>query len=209
VTVTGSADGPVHLWADGASRGAIARRSGSAVLDRVLVRANRRWSFSAISDRAREAALDPEDESLGDSGAADEPPEAVDAVPPGDAALGLRLPLGAVAGGAQFGTLVHEVLEARRFRERRILTPSCAPISATDSGGIPGPVDTETLVKGLRSAIETPLGPLLQRTTAAPTSRRSERIGELGFELRLGGQMAACATRSQHRRAACWRYLPE
>src|ERR1039458_9012572 len=40
VTVTGSADGPVHLWADGASR-APSRAIGLAVFDRVLVQIGR------------------------------------------------------------------------------------------------------------------------------------------------------------------------
>jgi exodeoxyribonuclease V beta subunit len=193
VTVTGSADGPVHLWADGASR-APSRAIGLAVLDRVLVRANRRWSFSAISDRAREAALDPEDESLGDSGAADEPPEAVDAVPPGDAALASDLPLGAVAGGAQFGTLVHEVLERVDFASGDLDAELRTHIGDRLRWN-PWPVDTETLVKGLRSAIETPLGPLFKGQRLRDFAR-SERIGELGFELRLGGQGRFATDRS-------------
>ncbi len=162
VTVTGSADGPVHLWADGASR-ASTREIGLAVLDRVLVRANRRWSFSAISDHAREAALDPEDESLGDSGAADEPPEVVpevvDVVSPGDATPASDLPLGAVAGGAQFGTLVHEVLERVDFASADLEAELRKRIDDRLRWN-PWPVGAETLLTGLRAAIETPLGPL-------------------------------------------------
>ena len=189
VTVTGSADGPVHLWADGASR-ASTREIGLAVLDRVLVRANRRWSFSAISDHAREAALDPEDESLGDSGAADEPlevvPEVVDVVSPGDATPASDLPLGAVAGGAQFGTLVHEVLERVDFASADLEAELRKRIDDRLRWN-PWPVGAETLLTGLRAAIETPLGPLFNGQRLRELAR-SERLGELGFELRLGGK---------------------
>ena len=62
LTVTGRAEGVPRRWAEQAP----APRPGTlelAVLDRVLPRAERRWSFSALSDRAR-AARDRGDDTL-------------------------------------------------------------------------------------------------------------------------------------------------
>ena len=179
VTVTGSAGPPDGQWADGGT-GAPSGALGLAVLDRVLFRANRRWSFSAISDRARHVELDPEDESLGDSGAADEPAEVTDTLP----ASASDLPLGAVAGGAQFGTLVHEVLERVDFVTADLDGELRTHIDDRLAWN-PWPVDTETLVSGLRAAIETPLGPLFGGRRLRDLAR-SDRLGELSFELRLG-----------------------
>ncbi|MFZ2056213.1 MAG: UvrD-helicase domain-containing protein [Acidimicrobiales bacterium] len=187
VTVTGSARHLADPWVDGETR-APSGVLGLAVLDRVLSRANRRWSFSAISDRARHAELDPEDESLGDSGAADERAderaEATDTVSTGGTLSVSDLPLGAVAGGAQFGTLVHEVLERVDFVAVDLDGELRTHIHDRLAWN-PWPVDTETLVTGLRAAIETPLGPLFQGRRLRDLAR-SDRLGELSFELCLG-----------------------
>jgi exodeoxyribonuclease V beta subunit len=158
-----------------------------AVLGRTPDRSRRQWSFSAISRRAEEAGLDPGAETLGGPGASDEPPAPDEAlgVPPVEAdGAASDLPLGAVPGGAQFGTLVHEVLERVDFLSENL--------DAELRGHIddrlrwhPWPVGTETLVNGLRAALETPLGPLFghRRLRDLP---RGERLGELSFDLRLG-----------------------
>jgi exodeoxyribonuclease V beta subunit len=160
------------------------------VLARVPVRASRRWSFSAISDRGRHAELDPEDESLGDSGAADEPveelAESAGTVSTDGAVPASDLPLGAVAGGAQFGTLVHEVLERVDFLAADLDAELRTYIDDRLEWN-PWPVDTATLAAGLRAAIETPLGPLFAGLRLRDLAR-SERLGELSFELRLGGK---------------------
>ena len=193
VGVTGAADAAGGPWVDGERRvpsGALEL----AKLERSLVRLNRRWSFSAISDRARSAVLDPEDESLGDAGAADEPVDMDDTVPVNGLAPSSDLPLGAVAGGAQFGTLVHEVLERVDF----VVTDLDAELRTHIGDRLrwnPWPVDTETLVTGLRAAIETPLGPLFGGHRLCDFAR-SERLGELSFELRLGGKGRFATDRS-------------
>ena len=185
LTLTGLADDPVHPWFDGTTR----VPSGAleiAVLDRVPVRVNRRWSFSAISDRARHVEVDPEDESLGDSGAADEPGEMPDAVSTGGAPAVSDLPLGTVPGSAQFGTLVHEVLERVDF----VAADLDAELRTYVDDRLrwnPRLVEAEILVTGLRAAIETPLGPLFKGRRLRDLAR-SERLGELSFELRLGGK---------------------
>jgi len=204
IGVAGAADAPGPRWVDGdepVARGELAL----AKLDRALVRMSRRWSFSAISDRGRSAVLDPGDESLGDGGAADEPFEAVDSVSAGGTAVSSDLPLGAISGGAGFGTLVHEVLQLVDF--------AAADLDAELSAHIgdrlrwnPWPVDTRTLVTGLRAAIETPLGPVFggRRLRDLP---RSERLDELSFELRLGGKGRVATDRSIGRLMVS--YLPE
>jgi len=139
-------DGPARSW-DGDGTRAPTGVMSHAVLQRVLPRDIHRWSFSAISDRARHAEFDPEDESLGDSGAADEPAEAHGAVAAVGTASRPELPLGAIAGGTQFGTLVHEVLALVDFaaadldKEKEIFRAQAA------ATGKPAPV-IEKIVEG-------------------------------------------------------------
>jgi len=181
VTITGLADRPVVPWVDG-DRSQPTERLSLAALDRTLVRDHRRWSFSAICDRALATHLDPEDASLGDAGAADELPS----VAPDESAdqSGTDLPLGAVAGGAQFGTLVHEVLERVDFAAEDLDGELRANI-ADRLRWNPWPVEVATLVAGLRAMIETPLGPLFAGRRLRDLAR-PDRLDELSFELRLG-----------------------
>jgi exodeoxyribonuclease V beta subunit len=185
ITVTGAVDGPARSW-DGDGTRAPTGVMSHAVLQRVLPRDIHRWSFSAISDRARHAEFDPEDESLGDSGAADEPAEAHGAVAAVGTASRPELPLGAIAGGTQFGTLVHEVLALVDFAaadlDKELRTCVEERLRWT-----PWPVDPETLVAGLRAAIESPLGPLFGTRRLRDLGSR-DRLDELSFELRLGGK---------------------
>jgi exodeoxyribonuclease V beta subunit len=181
VTITGLAGAPVVPWVDD-DRPPPTARLMLAALDRTLLRDHRRWSFSAISDRAHAAHVDPEDASLGDAGAADEPPSAA----PDESGTepGTDLPLGAVPGGAQFGTLVHEVLERVDFVAGDLDGELRAHI-ADRLRWNPWPVDEGTLVAGLRAMIETPLGPLFAGRRLRDLSR-ADRLDELTFELRLG-----------------------
>ncbi|MGO9962147.1 MAG: UvrD-helicase domain-containing protein [Acidimicrobiales bacterium] len=204
IGVAGAGSVPDGRWADGAkaiAHGVLAL----AKLERKLARTSRRWSFSAISDRGRDAVLDPEDESLGDGGAADEPFEAVDPVAQGDTPGSSDLPLGAISGGAGFGTLVHEVLQLVDFAVADLDTELSTLIGDRLRWN-PWPFETGTLVTGLRAAIETPLGPLFagKRLRDLP---RSERLDELSFELRLGERGRVATDRSIGRLMLS--YLPE
>lgn len=178
VTVPGPAQKPVVGWTDEV----LPHPPGPlelATLGRVPTRANRRWSFTAISGRAHAEELDPEDESLGDAGAADEPAEA-----PEHEETGTDLPLGAVPGGPQFGTLVHEVLERTDFATEDLdaeLQTYVGDALRWDAW----PIDVSTLVTGLRAAIDTPLGPLLSGKRLRDFTRQ-DYLRELDFELRLG-----------------------
>jgi exodeoxyribonuclease V beta subunit len=182
VVATGPSDGPVEVWVD-PEPSPMGKDLELASLGRIPERARRRWSFSAISSRAKDAELDPGDETLGDAGARDEPED-----PPAqddDLALALSdLPLGVVRGGPQFGTLVHEVLERVDF--------AAADLDAELLGFIedrlrwnPWPVAAPILLAGLRAMIETPLGPAMDGQRLRDFSRH-DRLGELSFELHLG-----------------------
>jgi exodeoxyribonuclease V beta subunit len=185
VTVTGLAEEAVAPWVD-EEPSPQAKNLELATLGRTPERTRRRWSFSAIGSRAKDAELDPGDETLGDAGAGDEPDDSAD---PADAVLASAtavsdLPLGAVRGGLQFGTLVHEVLERADF--------AAADLDAELLGCIddrlrwnPWPVSAGTLCAGLRAMIETPLGPAFYGRRLADFAR-SDRLGELNFELHLG-----------------------
>ena len=185
IGVAGAAAPPGGRWVDFESKaepGALAL----AKLPRALLSPNRRWSFSAISDRARHNDLDPQDETLGDAGAADEPADVVDAVSVGAVPLPSDLPLGAVPGGTGFGTLVHEVLERADFAAADLDAELRTHIEDRLRWS-PWPIGTETLVSGLCAAIETPLGPLFGGRRLRDLAWR-DRLGELSFELRLGAR---------------------
>lgn len=187
VTVTGAADGPVARWVNRAPRPA-ASDLELATLHRVPDRAERRWSFSAMATRARAVELDPGDESLGDSGASDEPvavTEVADLVSAGSGAATSDLPLGAIPGGVQFGTLVHEVLQNVDFAAADLDMQLLANIQDRLRFN-PWPVEPAILVSGLRAVIDTPLGPLFDERRLRDVPR-GERLDELSFELRLGG----------------------
>jgi exodeoxyribonuclease V beta subunit len=142
-----------------------------------------------MTARAHESGLNSPDESIGDSGASDEPVDAVEleqAVSAGAATSGSDLPLGAIPGGAQFGTLVHEVLEDVDFQAADLDVNLHASIEERLRWN-PWPVEPGILVSGLRAVIESPLGPLFDglRLRDLP---RSDRMNELNFDLRLAGR---------------------
>jgi exodeoxyribonuclease V beta subunit len=183
VTIAGLADDPVVPWVDQATP----PPSGPldlATLDRALDRAIKRWSFSAISDRAHAVDLDPDDESLGDAGAADEPAGTPHDDSDGRIEPGTDIPLGAVRGGAQFGTLVHEVLERVDFAAEDLDSELRAHVGDRLRWNR-WPVDEATLVAGLRATIEAPLGPLFAGRKMRDFAAR-DCLRELSFEFRLG-----------------------
>ena len=182
VSVTGMADDAVVRWEDDQAP----RPSGQlelATLERELDRRKRRWSFSAISDRAHSDDLDPEDESLGDAGATDEPPDEPDRLI-GEDPQPSDLILGSVPGGTQFGTLVHNVLEHVDFAAADLQSELRAQVHDQLHWN-PWPVDEAVLISGLRGAIETPLGRLFAGQRLRDFARR-DSLRELNFELRLG-----------------------
>ena len=168
-----------------------------ATFGRHLDRSVHRWSFSAITAGVDAAWMDPFDASGADRGATDEsdpgPIDDQDGVPaavPGDGAG----PLAGLRAGTEFGTFVHGVLERVDFASADLDTD--LGVAAREQVARSG-FDLDTLVRdgseglprlveGLRAAIETPLGPLFGATRLADLAR-SDRLDELGFDMRLGG----------------------
>ena len=216
VAVTGLADNSVALWIDQDSAPAVEPLE-LAALGRILDRASRRWSFSAISDQAHTLEINPDDDSLGDAGAADEgaadhgaSPDAVELNVEPDGRLdrgesGTDLPLGAIRGGAQFGTLVHEVLERVDFAAGDLDGELRVQVDDRLRWN-PWPVDSATLVGGLVDTIKTPLGPLLNGRPMREFER-GDCLRELSFELRLGGDGRTATDR--HVGALVVEHLPQ
>ena len=138
----------------------------------------RRTSYSDITADAYDArvASEPDD----DDTVRDEP-----AAAPREPAAG-DLPLAAMPAGARPGTLVHHVLEAADFAAADLdaeLAQQLAAARAWDNVDVGDPA---RVAAGLRAALETPLGPLLD-DRALRSFRRRDRLDELAFELPLAG----------------------
>jgi len=185
-----------------------------ARLDRSPDRSRHRWSFTSITARGAHRPVDPEDPTLGDRGAGDEAvPEPAE--PIGHDALASRsaaapheagdvdadpaavaAPLAGLPAGADFGTLVHSVLEgldvssadlpdvlAERITEELArrpfdLTPPAIE-GATAADGM------EMLRAGLLAMVHTPLGALFDGRSLADIAP-PDRLDELSFDLPLG-----------------------
>ncbi|HVC65957.1 MAG TPA: UvrD-helicase domain-containing protein, partial [Acidimicrobiales bacterium] len=192
---------PSTPWSDPSAEEAPAEL-GLCRLDRPLDRSVARWSFTSITRHAEDHQPDPYDTSVSDGGADD---EAVDEgaegagspADPGTDERGESSPDPAFArlgAGTAFGTFVHGVLESVDFAAPdldNVLRDAIHEWSSRrglDVGTLaPEGVDgTALLVRGLRCAIDTPLGPLFGGKPLAALDR-SHRIDELGFDLRLGG----------------------
>ena len=150
----------------------------------------RRTSYSDITAEAHDplVASEPEQPGLSDEPAAPAPVpvgRADAAAPDGPDASGVS-PLGAMPVGVAFGTFVHAVLEATDFAAGDLDSELAESVAAAQRRrplelGEPAPI-----VEGLRAAIETPLGPLLDGRRLRDISRR-DRLDELEFELPLVG----------------------
>jgi exodeoxyribonuclease V beta subunit len=194
----------------GAPRSSVIDEEGAAELARSLTvaeighpidRSAGRWSFTAM---ARVAALDPDDETLGDHGSADQGPGDLDRadLDPDDVIRAdldpddvTTPPLAEVGAGAAFGTLVHAVLEDVDFAAPRLDDQIAEAIDrrAWLSDAIP---DVERLTVGLRAAIDSPMGAAFDRRSLR-SFPRADRLDELEFELPLGaGIDHQVATRS-------------
>ena len=187
-----------------------------ARLERTPDRWATRWSFTAMTNRMDEAHLDPTDTSLADRGAADEgtagpveaapgehdgPGDPVPLPPPdgpleGAADVPPVSPLTWLPAGADFGTVVHAVLELVDFASPALevdLEEAVAaelawrPVDLTPPGepGATAADGRRLLVDGLGAAITTPLGPVAGGIALRDVPLH-DRLTELSFELPLG-----------------------
>ena len=182
VTTPGLVTPPADLWVDPLTTPA-ASDLVVAPFGRDLKITKERWSFSKISNRDPHGAFSTPaatDESLGDRGAADEPvvqPEA-------DEPEAGQLPLGSLPKGAEFGTLVHQVLDDLDFCAPNVKEELRARIETRWGDKEPGET-IDKLTAGLIKSLESPLGPLLDNRTLKEIARK-DYLAELNFELRLG-----------------------
>ena len=177
-----------HLGRPVAWAGAAGGPSGLevAAFDRVLDAGWRRTSFTDITAGAYEARVASEAE---EPVVADEPPPAPGPAPAGDAGrppTAVRAPLGEMPAGVEVGTLVHRVLEATDFAAADLDAELAARLAAAQERRRVELGDPASVVAGLRAAIETPLGPLLDGRRLRDFGR-ADRLDELEFELPLAG----------------------
>lgn len=174
----------------------------AATLDRSPDRSSNRWSFTAIT-AAQGPNTDPDDPTLGDSGAGDEHQSTAERGGTSDttdtateATDTDAVPLGWLPAGPTFGTLVHTAYERIDFTDpdvdasiRRViedeldwreldLTPPLVP-SATHQTGL------DLLTKGIHRTLMTPMGPLFDGRTLDSIGP-GDRLSELSFEFLLG-----------------------
>jgi exodeoxyribonuclease V beta subunit len=88
--------------------------------------------------------------------------------------------------GVQVGTFVHRVLEATDFAAADLDAELTAQVEAVQSRRPADIGDAAAVVAGLRAALETPLGPLVDGRRLCDLAR-SDRLDELAFELPLAG----------------------
>ncbi|MEU6185497.1 UvrD-helicase domain-containing protein [Nocardia sp. NPDC047038] len=194
VTAVAGTDGvAIRRARTGPAPGALA----AARFDRALDQQWRRTSYSALTASAHgPAAPEPDSEPEGAPGPGDEPAGAsligaAEPEPSGAASLMNALPY-----GAEFGTLVHGVLE-RIDTGRPDLAAEVRDRCREAVGELMADVDTEVLAMALLAVLRTPLeGGCL--AGIAP----GDRLSELEFELPLAGGDRVGATAATLRRVA-------
>jgi exodeoxyribonuclease V beta subunit len=158
----------------------------AARFDRRLDEWWRRTSYTDITSEAHEAmvASEPEQPVL-----TDEPsvPTPVAGVAPGrELTLELESPLGTMPVGVAFGTFVHRVFEAADFAADDLDAELAEHVGAAQSRGQLELGEPGAVVAGLRAAIETPLGAIVDDLRLRDVGR-ADRLDELEFELPLAG----------------------
>jgi exodeoxyribonuclease V beta subunit len=162
----------------------------AARFDRHLDLRWRRTSYSDITAGAHEllVATEPEEPAL-----SDEPETATPVTVGGFGEDGLFVPgldgpspLGEMPVGVEFGTLVHRVFEATDFGAADLDAELGSHVAAAQAWRSVDLGDPQALVGGLRAAIETPLGPVVDGMRLRDVGR-VDRLDELEFELPLVG----------------------
>jgi exodeoxyribonuclease V beta subunit len=163
---------------------------GAATFDRGLDVRWRRTSYSDITAGTYEpwVTSEPEEAVLADEPVAPVPSAAPAAADRAASASALDAPslLGAMPVGVRVGTLVHRVLEATDFAAPDLDGELAVRIATAQARQNVDIGDPALAVAGLRAAIETPLGPLLDGARLRDIGR-ADRLDELDFELPLAG----------------------
>ncbi|WP_205709381.1 UvrD-helicase domain-containing protein [Kineococcus siccus] len=145
-----------------------------------LTRAVHETAHASVASETDEAVLDDEVD-LEDT--ADLEDDAVGAGDPHEAWRLVPAPLADLPAGAEFGTLVHEVLE---HFDPASADPLGDLARLARQGLAPAFVDVDLLAQGLLAATATPLGPLADHRRLLDVAA-ADRLVEMDFELPLGG----------------------
>ncbi len=154
-----------------------------STFDRSLDDLWRRTSFSALTYDAHEARVASEDE---EPVVTDEVAPPLLPAPADDELRSVPLPLAAMPAGADVGTFVHGVLERCDFASHDLDAALSEAFTAQSARWAVDVGDAAVFVRGLRAALETPLGPLLGDVRLGDIGR-ADRVDELSFELPLVG----------------------
>ncbi len=149
-----------------------------------------RWRRTSYSDLTSEAH-DPLVSSEPEHPAVEDEPETVAPVPVDDggdigAEFERRSLFEALPVGIEFGTFVHLVLEGTDFAAADLDGELALRVAAAGSRRALDVGDPSQAVRGLRAAIETPLGPMVDGIRLRDIGRR-DRLDEVEFELPLVG----------------------
>jgi exodeoxyribonuclease V beta subunit len=160
----------------------------AAAFDRHLDTRWRRMSYTSITAGAHEARVASEIEQApgADDAPADQPLPLVDDIGEEAALLAVPSLLSDLPAGTRVGTLLHQVFQDTDFAAPDLTAELSARIADAHRRRTADIGDPAALVDGLRAAIETPLGPLVddrRLRDLAPTDRRDE----LTFEMPLVG----------------------
>jgi exodeoxyribonuclease V beta subunit len=158
-----------------------------AEFDRRLDLRWRRTSYSDITAAAHDplVASEPEETILSDE---PERPTPIPEHSAGASAPGLDRPspLGDMPSGVEFGTFVHRVLEACNFTAEDLDAELARHAAAAQARRRFAVGETAAVIGGLRAAIETPMGPIVDELRLRDV-QRGDRMDELAFELPLVG----------------------
>src|SRR6185312_5253322 len=162
---------------------ALPTQLAAAAFTRTLDQRWRRTSYSDISAGSYDAIVASEAE---EPSITDEPVVAVPSpVAPADGGA-LGCPLAEMGAGAEVGTVVHRALAASDFDAADLDSELERRLAAAQGRRAVDVGDPDVVVGGLRAAIETPLGPLLEGLRLRDV-QRADRLDELEFELPLAG----------------------
>jgi exodeoxyribonuclease V beta subunit len=159
--------------------------------DRTLDQRWRRASYSSITQASHDQTVSSEhDEDVTDdedvvgvmSGASDDLGRGA----PDEELRGVPLLLAAMPGGTRVGTLIHSVMEGTDFAATNLSVDLRTALNAQLSWQHLDLGDLGVVVDGLRTAIETPLGGLVDGLRLADIGR-GDRLDEMSFELPLLG----------------------
>ncbi len=159
----------------------------AAIFDRRLDRRWRRTSYSDITAAAHDprVASEPEEDVVADEPEGEIVPADGPDSPP-DPTIGIRPALAAMPVGTEVGTFVHRLLEATEFDAGDLGIELAGRLAAIPGRSAMELTDPAAVLDGMRAAIETPLGSVLEGRRLRDFGRE-DRLDELVFELPLAG----------------------